>query len=302
MILYLVILVLVVLILLGLRHVRNTLALAIVVPKRMTVQDIQKKYEADDYCALFGIQLHELRITLRDGVELDAWFLPAEGATATIIVMHGINGAKETMLPRIAAYHRNGFNVLSFDARAHGRSGGEFCTLGYYEKYDVMQCIDYAEQHLCPGAVFAIHGASMGGAVALQTMAVEPRLRCAIAMCAFANLRETIYDYMAMFYHMNFPSLAGPVLRRAEQLVNFKIADVCPECTAPSIKQPVLLVHGDQDERIHIRYAHRNFARLGSTEKQLKIIPGAGHFTLSQLGGEDLEQTIMGWMRSHTTR
>jgi pimeloyl-ACP methyl ester carboxylesterase len=55
------------------------------------------------------------------------------------------------------------FDVLAYDSRAHGESGGNACTYGYYEKRDLSRAIDLIG--LRP--VVAL-GISLGAAVALH--------------------------------------------------------------------------------------------------------------------------------------
>ena len=38
----------------------------------------------------------------------------------------------------------HGYGVLAWDFRAHGASGGDTCSLGYYEQLDAEAALDYA--------------------------------------------------------------------------------------------------------------------------------------------------------------
>src|SRR5512147_2315283 len=70
-----------------------------------------------------------------DGVSLlSAWFIPAKKPEATIIYLHGVGDNKMSGLLLAKVLHENNFNVMLYDSRAHGESGGRFCTYGYYEK------------------------------------------------------------------------------------------------------------------------------------------------------------------------
>ena len=37
---------------------------------------------------------------------------------------------------------KKGIESIVFDGRAHGKSGGEFCTYGFKEKKDIAQIVD----------------------------------------------------------------------------------------------------------------------------------------------------------------
>lgn len=90
------------------------------------------------------------------------------------MLLHGISACKEVELQRAKLLADAGYASLLLDLRAHGQSEGEYCTFGYHEKNDLRAVADTlgSDSRRRP---MAIWGASLGGAVALQAMAVEPR-------------------------------------------------------------------------------------------------------------------------------
>ena len=64
------------------------------------------------------------------------------------------------------------FDVIAYDSRAHGDSGGDACTYGYFEKEDLRRVLDTVP----PGPVVLI-GTSLGAAVALQAAAALARVQ-----------------------------------------------------------------------------------------------------------------------------
>jgi alpha/beta superfamily hydrolase len=47
------------------------------------------------------------------------------------------------VLDESAGFRQLGYNTLLVDFRAHGNSGGNTCTVGYYESEDVKLAYDY---------------------------------------------------------------------------------------------------------------------------------------------------------------
>ncbi|MFM8438437.1 MAG: alpha/beta hydrolase [Candidatus Kapaibacterium sp.] len=271
-------------------------------PSRMNANDLEKRFGTVNVHELFGIRPERVLLHTRDGCALDTWIVRAEDALGTVIVLHGIASCKEMVAPRIAKYVRFGYNVVAYDSRANGASGGEFCTLGFREKLDVIDCLDEieAKHGLC--GPFAIHGSSMGGAIALQALEIEPRLRCGVVVCAFASLRETVGDYMLRLYSIRWPMVVDYIVARSEDIAGFRVDDVLPERAARGVHQPVLFVHGDKDERVNVEYGRRNYRSLASEDKELYVVEGAGHVNISEVGGALLDEKIHGWINTHLHR
>ena len=271
-------------------------------PSRMTSKDLVKRFGTENVHELFGLNPERVVLHTRDGCKLDTWILRAENALGTILVLHGIASCKEMVAPRIAKYVRFGYNVVAYDSRANGASSGEFCTLGYREKHDVVDCLNEIETTYGLHGPFAIHGSSMGGAIALQALEIEPRLRCGIIVCAFASLRETVGDYMLRLYSIRWQAVVDHIVSRSESIAGFTVDDVLPERAAHGVRQPVLFVHGDQDDRVSVDYGRRNYRSLAARDKELYIVEGAGHLNISEIGGTVLDEKIHGWINTHLHR
>jgi pimeloyl-ACP methyl ester carboxylesterase len=124
------------------------------------------------------------------------------------------------------------------------------------------------------GATEAIlFGTSLGGAVALQAAADDPRVAGVVAQSAFADL-ETIVRERAPF--IATASEVREALAIAEQRGRFKVAEVSPRAAAARIRVPVLLIHGERDRATRPSHSRAIFAALAAP-KELVIVPGAGH-------------------------
>jgi dipeptidyl aminopeptidase/acylaminoacyl peptidase len=235
-----------------------------------------------------------------DSVRLAGLFLPAKGTSrGTVIFLHGISSYKETRLRQAQALAREGFNCAVYDSRAHGESGGAYCTFGFYEKKDVSVVIDTLLRKFGPVGPFALSGNSLGAAVAVQTLPLEPRIVCAVVQAPFATLREVVYDYQVRLYHLPFRWVTNAALGESERIAHFVADSVSPERAASVALQPVLVIHGTADDEISIAHGRRVFAQLRSPGKEFFELPGGDHGSLGLVTREEYDRRIVAFLREH---
>ena len=86
------------------------------------------------------------RLETGDGVELATRRWPvSERARAVVVLAHGLTANKDDarVVALASELHRQGFEVIAYDSRGHGQSGGQ-CTLGDLERHDVAAVVAWA--------------------------------------------------------------------------------------------------------------------------------------------------------------
>lgn len=237
--------------------------------------------------AAFGLPHEEVWFTATDGVRLHGWWIPsARPAAPTLLFLHGYAGSKDPDLC-YAALLQPRFNVLMFDFRGHGRSGGNRTSLGYLECRDVAGALRWLRRERRVGRV-GVLGFSMGGAVAVLAAARYPEIAAVAVDGAFGDLRHALASEgrrrgfpplvrealawllaLAAARHLGFPNRAGQPLRWVHRI-------------AP---RPLLVIHGSADDVCPLPGAHRLVERAREP-KELWIIPGAAHCDSLSHGAE----------------
>lgn len=270
----------------GFYILRYVAPLAFLQPRR--IEFTEHRPVPEDY----GLDARKFDVLVADSILLKGWFVfsKIKPAKATVVLLHGIGSCKEHMLGLSEHFANGGYNSVLYDTRAMGQSGGQYVTYGYYEKHDVSEYIDAALERFGDVGPFAVFGNSFGGAVALQAMAADDRIGCGIVESTFATLDETAFDYAHRRARIPFRWIVRQVLKGGERIAGFKVEDVRPEESAREVQQPVLLIHGEIDERISVDYARRVYANLASADKELYIVKGGNHLNLWQAGGAEYGQ------------
>jgi pimeloyl-ACP methyl ester carboxylesterase len=203
------------------------------------------------------------------GVELEGWQVPAQGIRrGAAVYLHGIADNRGSSANAMRRLSQSGFDVIAYDSRAHGGSGGEACTFGYYEKRDLRRVID-----TLPAGPVIVLGTSLGAAVALQAAAEDSRISAVVAAESFSDLRTVAGERAPWFF------TAGAIERSfvvAALLGQFTVDDVSPMAAAKRIRVPVMLIHGADDTETPPEHSRKIYAAL-SGPRRLLLVPGAGH-------------------------
>jgi uncharacterized protein len=247
-----------------------------------------------------GAELTDVSLTAGDGARLRAWLLsPQRGNGDAVILLHGLGDNRAGMLGNADLLLRHGYAVLLADARAHGDSGGAIATYGAIEAGDTRRWFEWLQQAIVPRCIDGL-GDSMGAAILLQSLAVEPRFCAVVAESSFASFREASYDRIGQWFGTG-PWLGRTVLRPAVD-AGFLYADfryridfwrASPEEAVARTRVPVLLIHGLADDNLPPRHSER--IKLGNPAVVLWEPPNAGHCGAATAAPDEYDRRVAGW-------
>lgn len=200
------------------------------------------------------IDFQEIELITEDGVTLSAWYTPPKNG-AVILVAHGYGDKRAEDFYELFASH--GYGVVAWDFRAHGKSGGDFSSLGYYENLDAKAALDFALAQ--PGVQHVgAWGGSMGAVTMIRATAQYPQIEALIADSPFANLEEE------MDLQIPFPIMRLLIHFFAEQQTGVSPASVNPLKDIGSISpRPVFLIQGLSDGMVPLDSGQRLFDAAG---------------------------------------
>ncbi len=293
---------LVLLMLAGFFVVENVLPYSGIMPMRHQAEDLPwlmpKGVKPENY----GLRARDLSIYVNDSLRLSAYLVNSntDSTLATVVLLHGISACKEVEFERAQVLADAGYASLLLDLRAHGQSEGEYCTFGFHEKNDLRVVADTLER-LFPTRPLAIWGASLGGAITLQTMAVDPRYQFGIVESTFDEFNKVAMEYGAdWFFGLRSHWLTNRVLAKSGRIANFDPAGVKPVVSAAQITHPVLFIHGDKDARIPMWFGQRNYEACPAEGKRWYVVRGAGHNNLWKIAGDSMRQEVLGFLKEQS--
>jgi pimeloyl-ACP methyl ester carboxylesterase len=265
-----------------------------------------------------------LRFTVdSDGHPMAVWARRPAQPTGAVLLLHGrtwsslpdfdlqVPGLQRSVMASLAA---RGLAAYAVDLRGYGetpRDGTGWLT-PHRAAADVLNVLDWVAAEAPSLPPPALVGWSRGAAIAMLAAEAVPSKISALVVFGFAydpaarfvdgvrparppRIRTTAEDARADFIS---PKVTPPAVVRAftaEALRTDPVAadiagDVELNAIVPAtIVTPTLVLFGERDPGVRAEEAARMFARLGTTEKQMVVLPGADH-------AAQLEDTHDAWI------
>jgi hypothetical protein len=224
----------------------------------------------------YGIPYEQDPFKSHDGLNLTAWYVPAEVPTNKgIMIYHGHTSNKDRAFEKYGLMLHHDYNLYLYNSRFHGDSEGKLTTLGYYERRDAVIALQRLRDR--GNTSIGVLGESMGGAVAIDSTAMDPQVKCCWADCAFDSLHDAIAP-RALKRKYPFPDyVATSVIATASIRAHGKLVDADPIRWVDKIApRPLQLVHGQADDDTTPINSEKLFEKAGQP-KAIWRTDGAHH-------------------------
>ena len=251
--------------------------------------------EADSYAFLFekgdhmeswidslkqNNALKDTFIVAPDGKQLHALYIHAPQPSAnTALIIHGYTDNAIRMLMIGHLYnHEMGYNILLPDLRGQGKSTNDHIQMGWFDRKDILEWMNIANQLYGDTTNIVVHGISMGAATTMMVSgeSLPKNIKCFVEDCGYTSVWDEYVHMMKSDYSLPpFPLLHTTSLYcQWKNGWNFKEASALEQvkkCT-----KPMLFIHGDADTYVPTWMVYKlHEAHPGP--KDLWIAPGVAH-------------------------
>lgn len=220
--------------------------------------------------------------TMPDGTKIDVWIykaLPKTEPRGTILVLHGLGDSKVTYMKMARMLARKGFDVVLTDLRAHGRSTGRFVTYGALEKNDQRITMNELYKEKVVSEPLYVFGLELGGAVAIQYAAIDPRVKGVMAVRPYRDITSAARSFFKLIAPLMSEEDIQKVIVKAGEIGKFKPAEASALKDIPKVSCSVLLVHGKLDMSVPYDDSKALFA-AANEPKELELLPWASHLSI----------------------
>jgi alpha-beta hydrolase superfamily lysophospholipase len=215
-----------------------------------------------------------------DQIILRGWLFKAPSPSGrSVIIVHGFHQNRVNADFNAAGLSKDllahGYDVLLFDLRSCGTSGGDRFTLGTLEPRDLLGAYDFMRGRGYAPARMAIVGDSEGAVTVLGAAKDLAPVAALVADSAFAELKPILEAQLP--HNTTLPPIFYPGGELVSELfgLNPNLRPVDAVRALPA--RAFLFFHGGADRFIPVSNAARLAQASTNRESKLAIVPGAGH-------------------------
>lgn len=244
---------------------------------------------------------NEVSIYSYDGLKLVAEKrVQSEHSNRWVIFVHSYRTSKEAFKNYTDVYFEKGYNVLSPDNRAHGKSDGKYIGMGYIDRKDLSKWIDYVIEN-DNEAEIVLHGVSMGAATILMLSGNEgfkPNIKSVVCDCSYASVESYLtYKLKSGFGIPKYPAIPltdiGFRILGGYSLYDASVINNIENCTVPTF-----IIHGDKDQSVPVDDGYKIYNNL-KCQKELFIAEGAKHGASMYINRELYWQNVFDFINKY---
>lgn len=234
-------------------------------------------------------------------IPIKAWLLRADGDTGgTVVVVHGWGSDGGRMAPLAAHLVARRLTTLLVDLPGHGRTGPVASYNAKLMVDDLTAVRDWVavrdDLSLRPAAIM---GYSFGGLGSYVAASRDPRWAALVVLAAPLGPMEAARIYLD---GKGLPGrwLDGMVRRAFVRAVGVDPDTFDAAQNLASIRVPVMIVHGENDEVVPVWHAERVHAAVPAGFGTLLRVPGASHSGV--LLDDAVGASVATFLLTHLTR
>jgi dienelactone hydrolase len=217
--------------------------------------------------------MRPVTFTARDGLEIDGYLTLPKGAEPrdlpTIVYPHGGPSARDVwgFDPTVQFLASRGFAVFQLNFRGSTGYGRRHTRLGFQQwgltmQDDITDGVRWlVDEGISDPERIGIYGASYGGYAALMGLVKTPELfRAGASFVGVSHLQMLLEDDAWYGWRdFNVPAIGGELVENS------------PIHNADRIRAPVLIAHGSEDWRVHMRHATMMASTLEKAGKEVEL-------------------------------
>lgn len=260
-------------------------------------KDAKEKEESEKW---FKENYEDSYIQSFDDLKLHAYTLKhANDTNKWAVVFHGYSSDGSQMAKYAKHFYDTGYNVLVPDARAHGKSEGDYIGMGWHDRLDVVSWINNVISS-DKNAEIVLYGVSMGGATVMMASGEDlpDNVKAIIEDCGYSSVwGEFSYQLQAIFNLPEFPIMHfSSIVTKLR--ADFTLGEADSVKQVAKSKTPMLFIHGSNDTFVPSDMLDEVY-EAANVPKEKFIVEGAGHSGAESVAGDAYWKTINNFLAKY---
>ena len=214
----------------------------------------------------------------------------------TIFILHGYGGDLTSMMPLALRLAQEGWQCVVPDLRGHGESSGREISYGVADGGDLSSLLNHLASDGPTGPV-AVVGHSYGAVVGLRWAATDSRVKTAVALAPYAQLRDAALN-IRQEYSPWFPEcISRSGVQALPGYLGLSPVELDPTAWLERTPVTALFIVGLEDKITPPLDSSRLRTRAKPDSSTL-FVPGANHETVPYVFDPVLTATAA-WLAAH---
>ena len=239
-------------------------------------------------------------ITSYDNLKLHSYeVINEKSSNKWAIVVHGYTAEGKSVSAKAKYLYEMGYNVLVPDLRGHGKSEGNYIGMGWHDRLDVINWINYIIDNNSDAEI-VLHGTSMGSATVLMVSGEDlpSNVKAIVADCGYTSVWNEFSYQLKQLFNLD----AFPVMNLSNIVTQIKAGYSLKDASAieqvKKSKTPILFIHGDKDTFVPY-YMMDELYNATSSEKEKLTVEGAEHANADLVNPELYWNTINTFLQKY---
>ena len=232
-----------------------------------------KRYIRKDF-ELLNFQGYLLKVSM---IEPDPKERPQDIMPCVIYLHANASSRIEGLHIRRFLLKRN-INLCIFDFQGSGLSEGEYISLGYHEKHQVKNIVDFVEKYPGVGKI-GLWGRSMGAATTLIYANMDKRIKAIVVDSPFEDFRKLAKEMVLGQIKLPGFLVEGAISIIGKSVKNKNGMDINDIKAIDCVKNcdiPIIFIHAKDDELVPYHHSEDLIKNYKGKNKILKTVSG-GH-------------------------
>lgn len=240
-------------------------------------------YDKDQFESTWTSKVEKDELVADDGHKIPIYYYRPKDSydNKTMVLVHWHESNHKAMYPIAEFFLEQDFNVVLYDAPAHGANTAKRVGFGYYEKDDLERVITYVKSKMSKENTIGALGQSMGGTTVAYYSGTEhakDNLDFAIIDSAFTSMDAIIENEINK---NSIPSLTKLIVKLGsisnKVMYAFSFEDVSALDSIKKNEIPTLIIHSKADTTCPFSMGEELFHAIPHGNKNFVIFDNALH-------------------------